>query len=153
MNRFVFVLLFLGCSDEPPVNGTTGPSFPASYAATYKEVRNCRPSGDHDLNRVRVLADPAAFGPYSKRDAPFPVGAVVIKEEYDIGDTNCKGPITLWTVMKRLAKDSSPKTLDWRWEKVDAKRTVVETDTPRCYGCHTGCTVAAGGYENTCEVP
>lgn len=152
MNRLVIILLCVGCSDEPP-SEPTGPSFPANYAATYKEVRNCRPSGDHDLNRVRVVADPAAFGPYSKRDAPFPVGAVVLKEEYDIADTNCSGPITQWTVMKRLTKGSAPKTLDWLWEKVNNKRAVVETDTPRCYGCHTACTPAAGGFENTCELP
>jgi hypothetical protein len=153
VKKLLVVALLVGCPGEPDPPAVTGPSFPADYAMTFKEVRNCRQSGEHDLNRVRILADAAAFGPYSKRDQPFPVGAVVLKEEFDIADTNCTGPIKQWTVMKRLAKGSAPKTLDWAWEQVDTKRNVVGRDTPRCIGCHTGCTPAENGYENTCAVP
>lgn len=130
-----------------------GPSFPADYASSYQEVRNCRQSSEHDLNRVRVLADPAALDAYRSRDREFPVGAVVLKEEYDVSDPTCSGPIKQWTVMQRLAKGSSAGTLDWRWEQVSSAREVVARDAPRCIGCHTGCTADAGGYENTCEVP
>lgn len=137
-----------GGTDEGPE-----PAFPANYASTYAEVRNCRPSGDHDLNNVRVVADPAAFGPYSRRDAAFPVGAVVIKEEYDFGDSTCTGAVRQWTVMERLAEGSSPATLDWRWQRVDAARKVVEEDEPRCIGCHTVCGVPPDGYFGTCELP
>lgn len=149
-------LLVAACSnggDPPSSTPGAAPSFPADYASTYKEVRNCRQSGEHDLNRVRVVADPAAFGPYQARDRPIPVGAVVLKEEYDFADTTCSGPVKLWTVMQRREPGSSPTTLDWRWEEVDGQRNVIATDTPRCYGCHAGCTPDAGGYENTCEVP
>lgn len=130
------------------------PFFPADYASSYTEVRDCRGSGDHDLNMVRMLADPVAVGPYQGRDAPFPVGAVVIKEEYEFGDMVCSGPIKQWTVMKRLAEGSSPETLDWAWQRVDSERNVVGVDTPRCIGCHTGCgTEEMGGYEGTCAHP
>jgi hypothetical protein len=127
--------------------------FPADYASTYTEVRNCRQSGDHDLNHIRVLADPRALGPYTHHDAPIPVGAVLLKEEYEFGDDTCAGPIKQWTVMKHLAAGTAPDQLDWKWQRVDADRKVVGEDTPRCSGCHSGCTEANGGYEWTCTQP
>lgn len=142
-------LFGLGCSGSEPE-----PDFPADYASSYVEVRDCRASADHDLNYVRMLADPAALAPYQNRDAPFPVGAVVLKEEYEFGDTDCSGPISQWTVMRRLETGAAPTTLDWAWQRVDAERTIVGEDTPRCYGCHAGCgTAAEGGYEGTCAHP
>lgn len=151
----IALLLAVSCSgtgdddDDGPA-----PDFPADYAATYVEVRDCRSSGDHDLNYVRMLADPAALAPYQNRDAPFPVGSVVLKEEFDFTDTTCAGPIKQWTVMTRLADGTAPTALDWRWQRVDADRNVVGVDTPRCYGCHTGCGVPSeGGYEGTCAHP
>lgn len=138
-----------GCGDGDPE-----PDFPADYAATYVEVRDCRASGDHDLNQVRMLADPAALSPYQNRNAPFPVGSVVLKEEFEFGDTDCSGPIKQWTVMTRLPDGSAPTTLDWRWQRIDAAGAVVGVDTPRCYGCHMGCGVESeGGYEGTCAHP
>jgi Cytochrome P460 len=137
-------------------NGSSGsgasPSFPADYAASYTEVRDCRNSGDHQLNRVRVLADPAALEPYQARDADFPVGSVVLKEEHDFGDADCSGAPVRYTVMTRLAAGSSPSTLDWYWQDVDATRKVVTEDGPLCIGCHTGCGVPPDGYQGTCTV-
>lgn len=130
------------------------PFFPADYASTYTEVRDCRGSGDHDLNMVRMLADPVALEPYQGRQQPFPVGAVVIKEEYDFADADCSGAIKQWTVMKKVADGSSPDTLDWTWQQVDADRNVVSVDPPRCYACHSGCgRMEEGGYEWTCAHP
>ncbi len=130
------------------------PFFPADYLTTYTEVRNCRQSGDHDLNFVRILTDGPSTGPYQGRIDPIPVGGVVVKEEYEFGDSTCSGDIKQWTVMKRLESGSSPVTLDWTWQQVDLDRNVVGVDTPRCYGCHSGCgTEAQGGYEGTCSQP
>jgi len=129
------------------------PIFPADYASTYTEVRDCRQSGDHDLNIIRVLADPSALGPYQNHDAPIPAGGVVLKEEYDFADPTCSGPIKQWTVMVRLADGSSPETLDWHWQRVDAERRVNGDDEQRCIACHTGCTSDMGGYEYTCALP
>ncbi len=129
------------------------PFFPADYAADYVEVRDCRGSGDHDLNNIRILAGPSALTPYQGRLEPFPVDAVVLKEEYDFGDLSCEGPIKQWTVMRRLPTGSSPATLDWTWQQVDEQRRVVDQDVPRCIGCHTSCGVGPDGYEGTCAVP
>ncbi len=100
-----------------------------------------------------MLADPAALEPYQKRDQPFPVDAIVLKEEYEFTDVTCQGPILQWTVMSRLEAMSSEKTLDWRWQRVDKNRHVVSQNASRCYNCHAGCTDALGGYEYTCTVP
>ena len=127
--------------------------FPADYASSYVQVRPCRSSPDHDLNNVRVLADPLALEAYMMRDRPFPTGAVVLKAEYDPSDTTCTGPITMWTVMVQLAVGSAPSMLDWHWQKVDASGTVATDNDPRCYGCHTTCGVPPDGYMGTCSVP
>jgi hypothetical protein len=127
--------------------------FPADYTASYVQVRPCRPSPDHDLNNVRILADPAARAPYQMRDQPFPTGAILLKEEHDFSDDNCSGAIKGWTVMVKLAAGSAPSRLDWHWQKVDAGRMVLTDDEPRCYSCHTTCGVAPDGYLGTCSVP
>jgi hypothetical protein len=149
----VMMVVVSGCpgDDDPVVE--VDPFFAEDYAASYVEVRNCRGSGDHDLNNIRILADPAARSPYEDRAAPFPEGAIVLKEEYDFGDPTCEGAIEQWTVMQKLAAGSSPDTLDWAWQRVDDERIVVEEDPPRCIGCHTGCGVAPDGHDGTCAVP
>jgi hypothetical protein len=154
--RLVFFALMaaaLGCGDDGG-DGESGPapSFPADYASSYSEVRDCRNSGDHELNRVRVLADPSALAPYRERDADFPVGAVVLKAEHGFGDADCTGAPVRWTVMTRLAAGSSPQTLDWYWQDVDASRRVTSENDTRCIGCHTGCGVPPEGYLGTCTV-
>jgi hypothetical protein len=140
------------CSDDSPGDSGPAPLFPASYASTYSEVRDCRSSTEHEFARVRVLADPAATAPYLGRDAPFPDGSVVLKEEYDFADTACAGDIIRWTVMQRLPAGSSPDTLDWRWQDVDPARHVKTEDEPRCIGCHTTCGAPPDGYLGTCTV-
>lgn len=143
-------LASLSCGDDAP--GGPAPSFPADYAASYREVRDCRNSSEHEFMRVRVLADPAALEPYLGREQDFPVGSVVLKEEYDGADTACAGDVVRWTVMSRLAAGSSPQTLDWYWQEVDASRRVESENDSRCVGCHTGCGVPPDGYRGTCTV-
>ena len=142
----------VGCSDDGPSDSGPAPLFPADYASSYTEVRDCRSSTEHEFAHVRVLADPQALGPYQGRDADFPVGSIVLKEEYDFGDTECTGSITRWTVMQRLATGSAPATLDWSWQDVEASRRVETVDEPRCIGCHTTCGVPPDGYQGTCTV-
>ncbi len=124
--------------------------FRADYAATYTEVRNCRASSDHDLHRIKVLADPAALGPYQTRTAPFPVGAILLKAEYDFADITCTGPIVEWTVMQKLA---APEDLGWVWQRVAADRSVTSENESLCITCHTDCGDAPEGYDGTCTVP
>jgi hypothetical protein len=127
--------------------------FPANYAASFVQVRPCRPSPDHDLDNVTVLADPTGADAYRLRDRPFPVGSIVLKAEHGFSDMDCTKPPVSWTVMVKLTAGSSPTTLDWHWQKVDVDRTVETDNEPRCYGCHTTCGVPPDGYEHTCSVP
>ena len=137
-------LLVLSCSEQ------ASPEFPVDYAANYVEVRDCRASADHDLNNIRILADPAALPIYVARDAAFPVGAVVLKEEYDFADVACSGPIKQWTAMRWLDGTTNG---GWAWQRVGADRTVVSTDEVRCINCHAQCGRPPDGYEGTCAVP
>ena len=168
------VLLSVVACKSDPAPMPDGPDpvsiLPASYTATFTEVRACRgPSTEHNQKYVRVLADPAAMGPYVTRASEFPVGSVVVKEEYGENDATCAGPIVDWTVMSRLATGSSPATIDWRWQRIIEATGHVQEDLPgncetsgvpcNCVGCHTMCGVydAADpnnhGYLGTCEVP
>jgi hypothetical protein len=145
--------LMVGCGGDDDDGGVETTLFPASYADTYQEVRDCRKSGDHDLNQVRVLADPAALAPYQDRVDPFPEGAVVIKEEYDFADTTCSGELVQWTVMSRTAEGAAPDQLDWHWQTVGPDRSVVDDNEVSCAGCHSDCGVPPVGYAGTCAMP
>lgn len=147
---FVVLAVVGGCEDEP--EPLVDPFIPVDVLSRYTETRPCMPSGDHDLNNVRIFADDAALDPYLERTAPFPVGAVLAKAEYDFGDTSCAMPEIQWTVMRKVAVGSAPETLDWEWQTVDADRVVVDEDLPRCISCHTGCGVAPDGYDGTCAI-
>ena len=131
--------------------------FPADYATTFKEVRPCRAqaSPDHDLHYVRILADPAAFAPYTKRDAAFPVGAVVLKEEYE--NEGCKD-LVLWTAMRQEAAGYDATTGDWHWQEVGKDRAVTADGVvKRCASCHRAGNPDAPndqtGYRFTCSWP
>lgn len=144
----------VACDTEPPPEedgGVETTLFPAGYQDTYEEVRNCRANGgSHNFNQVRVMADPDAYDAYLERDGGFPVGAVVLKEEYESDDLDCAGDVVQWTVMQRV--DNDDERLNWVWQTVDGERQVVNENEPRCYGCHAAC-VAPDGYESTCTVP
>ena len=143
--------LLLACGDDG--GGGEPPVFPADYAATYQQVRGCRFSLEHDLIRIRVVASPDALAAYNGRTAPFPTGAIVLKEEYAESDTACAGPIVQFTVMQKLEPGSSPETLDWTWQEVNGDHRTVDTQIQRCIGCHTNCGKPPEGYDGTCTVP
>lgn len=144
--------LFLAGCPQPP-EPPPDPFVPADYLATYVEVRSCRQSADHDLNNVRVLVDPAGLVAYRDRTESFPVGATIVKEQYDFGDTDCSGPIVEWTAMQRLEEGSAPEDLDWRWQALDADfQVIADEDLIRCAECHQGCRPPEG-YMGTCAVP
>ncbi len=148
------LLLPLACGDDAGSGSDESdePLFPEDYASSYDEVRDCRPSGDHDLNNIRVLVNSEALTPYEDRTTSFPEGAIVLKEEYEFDDVECTGPIKQWTVMQRLAADSD-ENLGWSWQRVDSERNVAARDDSRCVGCHTGCGEPPDGYEGTCSIP
>lgn len=147
--RAATLVLLAACSSTP--DDTT--LFPAGYATTYTQVRPCRASPDHDLDNVTVWTNGSATEPYVMRDNPFPTGSVVLKEEHDVEDATCSGPITQWTVMVKLPDGSSPATYDWRWQRVYADRAINTDNDPRCYSCHSACGVPPDGYLLTCSAP
>jgi hypothetical protein len=141
MRVAVLALALAACGDEP--------RFPDDYADTYTEVRDCRRSADHDLHYIRVLADPDALAPYRDRTGEFPVGSILLKEEYDFADGDCTGEILEWTVMQ---KTDSPARLGWDWQRVDADRSIKTDNSSLCSNCHSNCT-APDGFDSTCAVP
>ncbi|MCX5746807.1 MAG: cytochrome P460 family protein [Proteobacteria bacterium] len=148
--RAIFLLVLVSCTDPTPE--VKDPLFPADWATSFTEVRNCRASSDHDLNNIRVVVDAAALGPYTTRTSAIPEGAVVLKPEYDFGDVDCSGIPVQWTVMVR--DDSQPSShLGYRWQRVDAAMKVVSENESRCFNCHAGCGVAPDGYQGTCAIP
>lgn len=129
------------------------PLFPENYAATYQEVRDCRHSLEHDLMRVRILASPDAVTPYTGRGQPFPTGSIILKEQYDGGDTDCTGPILSYTVMQKLEDGASPETLGWTWQEVGEDRKIIDSPTASCVQCHRACGQAPDGFDGTCSLP
>jgi hypothetical protein len=144
-----FTTLVAACGGgDPPVEE---PLFPADYAATYTQVRDCRRSIDHDLVNMRIVAAPDALDSYLDRLVAFPEGAIVLKEEFDGSDMDCTGTIIGFTVMRKLAAGTAPEDLDWEWQETDRTSKPVQTDLQRCIQCHTGCGVPAeGGFDGTC---
>ena len=139
--RGLTLTLLTLCACEPE------PTFPVDYTKSFAEVRNCRSSSEHDSHNIRILASPTALAPYQHRDAGFPIGATLLKEERDYGDVNCSGPVLLWTSMTLQADGG------WHWQSVSPERRVLTTNEGRCIGCHAGCGRSPDGYEGTCAVP
>jgi hypothetical protein len=127
--------------------------FSADYASDYTEVRDCRQSGDHDLNNIRIVADSAALAPYQDRSTPFPTGSIVLKEEFEFDDVDCTGEVKQWTVMQKLESGSGADTLGWTWQQVDRERGLVSENSQRCVACHSGCAGSDTGYDATCADP
>lgn len=137
--------------------GCSGPAgapamFPADYAATFQEVRDCRMSLEHAAT-IRVLASPDAVDAYRGRVAAFPVGSIVLKEEYAQDDIGCARPIVRYTAMQKLEPQSSPDTLDWEWQQVGADLRETERDRTTCINCHAVCGKLPMGYDGTCAEP
>src|SRR5688572_3677306 len=127
--------------------------FPADYELTYREVRNCRRSIDHDLHHIRVLADPAAYEPYMGRTMPFPVGAILLKVEYD--DELCtESDLVRWSVMRKEEPGfGGPDYVDWYFQRVNLRREVISDNEERCTRCHSECVTLPDSYDGTCAIP
>jgi hypothetical protein len=123
------------------------PIFPENVA-DWQEGRACMFSHEHELRTIRVVTDEAAAVPYQALDAqnPYPVGATLVKLEFD--DENCK-ELLGYTAMQKLPRGGTEVGSDWRWQRVDVERNVVEDGLlPRCVSCHEQhCTWPICGYE------
>jgi hypothetical protein len=147
----VHVAVLISCASSPSEKAPVGEQavFPADYRDTYVQVRRCQPSGDHNLNNVRVLANPRAESGYVAHVGHFEEGDVVLKEEFAFGDTDCAGDVVRWTAMVRDAQSAS-NAQGWTWQAVDPDRRVTQSNGSTCIGCHATCGVPPDGYEGTC---
>lgn len=146
------------CSDDSsddPEPDAAPPLFPDNYRDTYTMVRDCRASTSHEFHKILVWADPTATVPYLERQEPFPVGAILLKEEFDFADTACEDEVLRRTVMKRLPEgEGDPDHLGWLWQDLEPTGEVVSVNDSLCYACHDDCDGdPTGSYENTCAVP
>ncbi len=142
---FVALATCDGGSEPPPAD----PLFPADYAATFTEVRDCRTSADHDLTHVRVFADPVALDAYTTRGEPLPDGSLLVKEEH--ADETCTDLVGFAVMMREEGYD--PDRGDWHWQKLDADRRVTQDGRlERCGGCHSLCEEPSG-FDWTCAEP
>ena len=143
----------MSCEGEP---SEPAPVFPAGALATWLELRDCRLSHEHELRWIRVLASPTAEAPYTalSADVPYPSGAVLLKAEYD--DATCSVPLG-FTAMHKEAAGYWDEGHDWRWQKTDAERKVLQNGRlETCVGCHLlhceppTCHGGSCGFDLTC---
>jgi hypothetical protein len=143
-------LLGTACTGAPDDEATPSekpaPVFP-SDVATWQEGRPCGFTHEHDLRYIRVVTDEAAEVPYQALDAqyPYPVGATLVKLEYD--DEDCT-TLLGYTAMQKQQSGYSKTGHDWRWQRVDKDRTVIEDgEIDVCITCHQHhCTWPMCGY-------
>ena len=124
--------------------------YPIDFEQTYLEMRDCRHSHEHELRYIRVFASPSAQKSYGALSAsePYPVGAQIVKIEYD--DSECAQPVG-FTAMEKLSVGANPDGSDWFWQSVDADGQVrSEGAPPRCVQCHEHHCEPPFGYDLTC---
>lgn len=132
--------LLLACGD-----GTgTEPWFPADHATRYTAVRTCVRSADHDLAFVQIFAAPDAVASYLERQMPFPVGAVLVKQEY--ADPGCSDLVG-YTAMRKERAEGGVQA--WGWQRVSPAGAVEFIERERCASCHESC-VTPLGHDHTC---
>jgi hypothetical protein len=131
------VILALAAGCETPPSQPEAALFPPEYPATFTEVRGCRPSVEHDLRYVIIRVSAEAAAAYDQGPRPLPEGTIVVKEEY--GDPGC-AQLLAWTAMRKEPMGYFPAAGDWRWQRVNPARRVIEDGMlARCASCHRGC--------------
>ena len=134
-----------GCDDDDD-----GPPslLPATYPAGFSEVRDCRFSVEHSAVNIRILADGPGTAVFADESYPFPVGTLVVKEEYR--DMQCRDLVG-YTLMERRPDGDEEASDGWAWQRLDAAAKVIGPDDDRsCTGCHRSCTM---GRDGVCADP
>jgi hypothetical protein len=109
---------------------------PVDYRTTYVPVRACRSSVDHPMAMV-VFTPPEVADIYDAGPYPFPVGALVVVEQYR--DSGCMD-LQEYGVMKKREEGYDPGNGDWQWYRLDIRQHVAETGKiARCAACHKNC--------------
>jgi hypothetical protein len=142
-------LVLGGCEDAP----APAPLFPADYADSYRLVRDCRNSIEHDMVSIEVFVDPAAETAYVDGVYPFAPGTTLVKREWR--DAACSQP-SGYTAMRRLDDGADPERGDWAWQRLDPDFAVIQSDEidrediDRCVACHQAC---SEGRDLACTDP
>jgi hypothetical protein len=137
-----------GCGPEPDPG--PDPVFPERPEAQWTELRDCRHSHEHELRFIRVFASPDAEASYLalSPEVPYPVGARLVKLEYD--DAECT-QLLGYTALEKLPPGTSTAAGDWLWQRVGPDRKVLEEGAmPRCINCHQEHCEPPYGYDLTC---
>lgn len=111
------------------------PIFPANYAQTFIEVRDCRLSTEHEGYYIRVLTDPGAAQAYRDLAPSLPHGTVVVKEEYTRPDCRSDA-LARWSAMRKQSPGFDADAGDWQWQRVARNGTIVAEGKATCVGCH-----------------
>ncbi|WP_169791672.1 cytochrome P460 family protein [Sandaracinus amylolyticus] len=145
----VIAMISLSCREPDPDDGP----FPTDYERAWTEARDgCTLSHDHELRYIRVFANDGALGPYTQQDAPYPVGAALLKAEYD--DPECTELLS-FVLMEKLEAGTTPtEEHDWTWRRFDAQRREVfdrRAIPTTCIDCHAWhCEEPPYGWDYTC---
>lgn len=129
----------LACAgDGEPPSPKDEAIFPADFATRFELVRDCRLSpAEHDGFYIRVFASPDAAEAYTSGSYPFEPGTLLVKGEYD--DAQCRR-LRRVSAMLRLEDGEAPSLGNWRWQRTDPDRRVLDdTDARSCAGCHAAC--------------
>jgi hypothetical protein len=128
---------------------------PADYPLRFVEVRDCRRSVEHGLVNILIRTDSVMAPIYESGPYPFPVGTLVVKEEYAGANQGCTQRVGT-TLMRKEAPGYDPAHNDWHWQRLDAAGTVVldgrgSGGLAACASCHAG--KACRGRDFTCAEP
>ena len=113
--------------------------FPSDWRADLVQVEGCRqtahPRGGY--MEVWVSTDLHAA---AEAGEPTPVGAVIMKIQWDSDESCTPGEQNIFTVMRKHEAGTATELGDWDWQTVGGKGGVVESAEAGCAGCHAGCT-------------
>lgn len=124
--------LLAGCFQQDSSPRST--VLPADYQASFVKARSCRANPNHDHPYMLVRANGVAKEPYLGDSFPLPTGSVLVAEEYQ--DPECNTLLGL-TVMYKEKPGYDAKHADWRWQRLDAYRNLLDDgQLPTCASCH-----------------
>jgi hypothetical protein len=148
--------LLIGCGGEgegPPAEPPVS-LLPADYPARFVEVRDCRRSVEHGLINILIMTESVAAQSYLNGPFPLPVGTLVVKQEYALGE-GCTERVGT-TLMRKEPAGYDPAHGDWRWQKLDVAGKVLLDGRgtgalAACGSCHAGTRCRARDF--TCAEP
>jgi hypothetical protein len=136
--------LALACDPSPPPESGAPSMLPEDYLQRFVEVRDCRPSIDHDLQRIVIKTETGAATRYNAGPFPLDTGTLIIKEEFS--DPECK-LLSGWTLMRKEPAGYDGRFGNWRWQRLGPDGKVREDGKLlRCAGCHAAAACQARDF-------